>query len=217
LIGGYASADGSQLNTELQYGLGFVVKELGFIVKAMESAKLDKDTLVIIEAKRGQSPINLALHDGPYNAAPGCAQATTDDVAWVWLTPQMQKSSCSGAKANLLSQKSTLSIDTLLDKSDLGPLYRNPFGNNRTPDFIAITEVGLIYTSGTKLEHGGFAKDDRNVALLVSNPSITGGIVNDDVETRQIAPTILDVLGINPKELDGARKETSKVLPGFRE
>jgi len=35
------------------------------------------------------------------------------------------------------------------------------------------------------------------------------------VETRQIAATILNVLGINPKELDGARKENSKVLPGL--
>jgi len=76
---------------------------------------------------------------------------------------------------------------------------------------------GLIYTSGTKLaEHGGFyIPDDRNVALLVSNPKINPATVNDNVETRQIAATILNVLGINPKELDGARKENSKVLPGL--
>jgi hypothetical protein len=75
---------------------------------------------------------------------------------------------------------------------------------------------GLIYTSGSKLaEHGGFAKDDRNVGLLVSNPSITMATVNDDVETRQIAATILDVLGINCRELDGARRENSKALPGL--
>ena len=109
-------------------------------------------------------------------------------------------------------------IDTLLDKSDLAPLYGNPFGNNRTPDFIARTIHGLIYTSGTKLaEHGGFfVPDDRSVALLVSNPSITRpAVINDDVETRQIAPTILSVFGINPKELAGARRENSKVLPGL--
>jgi len=35
------------------------------------------------------------------------------------------------------------------------------------------------------------------------------------VETRQIAATILDALGINPKELEGARQENSKVLPGI--
>jgi len=115
-----------------------------------------------------------------------------------------------------LANATTLGIDTLLDKSALAPLYDNPFGNNRTPDFIAITTPGLIYTSGSKLaEHGGFAEDDRNVGLLVWNPGITAATVNDNVETRQIAPTILNALGINPKELAGARQENSKVLPGL--
>jgi len=132
------------------------------------------------------------------------------------LSPQMQKGSYKAAKAYLSSQATILGIETLLDKSALAPLYGNPFGNNRTPDFIAVTKHGLIYTSGSKLaEHGGFAKDDRNVALLVSNPSIIGAINNDDVETRQIAATMLDVLGINSKELEGARRENSKPLPGL--
>ena len=129
----------------------------------------------------------------------------------------MQQSSYKAAEAYLLSQATPLGIVTLLDKSALAPLYSNPFGNNRTPDFIAVTMHGLIYTSGTKLaEHGGFyIPDDRNIALLVSNPKINPATVNDNVETRQIAATILNVLGINPKELGGARKENSKVLPGL--
>jgi arylsulfatase A-like enzyme len=221
LVGGYKNADGSLLNTGLQYGLDFVDKELGFMISALQNAKLDKDTLVIIEAKHGQSPINLALRqavsDKPYNATPGLGSKTTDDVALLWLTPQMQQSSYKAAETYLLSQATPLGIVTLLDKSALAPLYGNPFGNNRTPDFIAVTVHGLIYTGGTKLaEHGGFfVPDDRNVALLVSNPSITAATVNDDVETRQIAATILDVLGINSKELEGARRENSKVLPGL--
>ena len=224
LVGGYANADGSALNTGLQYGLDFVDYELGQMIMALHNTGLENDTLVIIEAKHGQSPINVNLKqdfdDSPYNATPGFGSngsKTTDDVALVWLSPQMQQGSYKAAEAYLLSQKSTLGIDTLLDKSDLAPLYGNPFGNNRTPDFIARTIHGLIYTSGTKLaEHGGFfIPDDRNVALLVSNPSITAATINDDVETRQIAATILSVRGINPKELEGARKENSKVLPGL--
>lgn len=224
LVGGYANASGSQLNTGLQYGLDFVDTELGFMIKALQKAGLHKDTLVIIEAKHGQSPIDVTLRqavsDSLYNATPGFkpnGSKTTDDVALVWLSPQMQQTSYKAAEAYLLSQKTPLGIDTLLDKSAFAPLYGNPFGNNRTPDFIAVTVHGLIYTGGTKLaEHGGFfVPDDRNVALLVSNPSITGATVNDNVETRQIAATILNVLGINPKELDGARKENSKVLPGL--
>lgn len=224
LVGGYANADGSELNTGLKYGLDFVDYELGQILAALQKANLYKNTVVIIEAKHGQSPINVqlrqAVDDSPYNATPGFksnGSKTTDDVALVWLSPQMQKDSYNAAEAYLLSQATLLGIDTLLDKSDLTPLYGNPFGNNRTPDFIAVTTHGLIYTSGTKLaEHGGFFKpDDRNVALLVSNPSITAATLNDNVETRQIAPTILTILGINPNELVGARKENSKPLPGL--
>jgi arylsulfatase A-like enzyme len=223
LVGGYANADGSQLHTGLEYGLNFVDTELGFILAALQESGLDKDTLVIIEAKHGQSPINVqlrqAVSDAPYEMTPGLSNGskTTDDVALVWLSPQMQQTSYKAAQAYLLSQATTLGIDTLLDKSALAPLYGNPFGNNRTPDFIAVTIHGLIYTSGTKLaEHGGFfSPDDRNVALLVSNPSITAATRNDNVETQQIAATILTVLGINPKELAGARKENSKPLPGL--
>jgi len=173
--------------------------------------------LVIIEAKHGQSPINHALRQAvsaqPYSLTPGVAQVTTDDVALIWLSPQFQQTDYKAAEAYLAK---TLGIDTLLNKSALAPLYGNPFGNNRTPDFIAITTPGLIYTSGSKLaEHGGFTQDDRNVALLVSNPSIIAATVNDSVETRQIAATILDVLGINPKELEGARTENTRALPGL--
>jgi len=109
-----------------------------------------------------------------------------------------------------------LGISKLLDKDELAELYGNPFGNNRTPDFIAITDQGLIYTSGTKLaEHGGFARDDRNVALLVSNPGLPRRIVMDKVETRQVAPTILRALSIRPSELKSVREEETKVLPDF--
>ena len=226
LVGGYKNASGSELNTGLEYGLDFVDTELGFIVAELQSAGLDKDTLVIIEAKHGQSPIDVTLRvrgdDSPYDATPGFGpngSKTTDDVALVWLSPQTQKGSYKAAEAYLLSQATPLGIVNLLDKSDLAPLYGNPFGNNRTPDFIAVTTHGLIYTGpkNTKLaEHGGFfVPDDRSVALLVSNPSITAAIVKDDVETRQIAPTILSVFGINPNELEGARRENSKVLPGL--
>jgi hypothetical protein len=103
-----------------------------------------------------------------------------------------------------------------LDKDELAELYGNPFSNNRTPDFIAITDHGVIYTGGSKLaEHGGFTMDDRNVALMVSNPSIAHRTVADEVETRQIAPTILRALSINPKELKGVRQEATEPLPGL--
>src|SRR5262249_50338279 len=194
--------------------------QLGAMVSALQVAGLEQSTLIIITAKHGQSPINLALRkavdDSPYGNTPGIAQFTTDDVGLVWLSPALQQKNYAAAKAYLNSQAGPLGITKLLDKDELAELYGNPFGNNRTPDFIAITEHGLIYTGGTKLaEHGGFANDDRNVALLVSNPGFARKLVADQVETRQVAPTILRALSIRPSELDGVREEGTKALPGL--
>ncbi len=220
LIGGYADAIGQHPNNGLQLGLDYVDAQLGAIVAALQAAKLDKDTLVIVSAKHGQSPINVALRqavdNSPYTNAPDFAASADDDAGLIWLGPQQQWADYLAAKAYILSQKTALGIVTLLDKDALTKLYQNPFTDNRTPDFIAITTHGLIYTSGTKLaEHGGFANDDRNVALLVSNPGIAARTINAPVETRQIAPTILQCLGLDPDELKSVRVEDTQVLPGF--
>ena len=51
--------------------------------------------------------------------------------------------------------------------------YNDPTVDPRTPDIIVTPNVGVTY-SGSKAklsEHGGFAHDDTNVILLLSNPS----------------------------------------------
>ena len=61
----------------------------------------------------------------------------------------------------------------------------------RTPDVIVTPNVGVTYTgSAAKLaEHGGFAHDDTNVILLVSNPAFESTHRVPGVGTSQIAPT----------------------------
>jgi arylsulfatase A-like enzyme len=51
------------------------------------------------------------------------------------------------------------------------------------------------------------------VILLLSNPEFEAKTVHADVSTTQVAPTILKVLGIDPKKLDGVRLEGTAVLP----
>jgi hypothetical protein len=64
-------------------------------------------------------------------------------------------------------------------------------------------------------EHGGFAHDDTNVILLLSNPEFEAKTVHADVSTTQVAPTILKVLGLDPRSLDGVKLEGTGVLPGL--
>ena len=89
--------------------------------------------------------------------------------------------------------------------------------DSRTPDIIVAPNVGVIYTGGKKkiAEHGGFAHDDTNVMMLVSNPSYKPRSINTIVQTAQVAPTILRILGLNPNQLIAVRNEGTQVLPGF--
>jgi hypothetical protein len=92
-----------------------------------------------------------------------------------------------------------------------------PNGNPRTPDITVTPNIGVTYSgSGKKqAEHGGFAHDDTNVIMLLSNPSFSARTVTSPVETYQIAPTILAVLGLDPNELDAVQDEGTQVLPGL--
>jgi hypothetical protein len=95
--------------------------------------------------------------------------------------------------------------------------FNDPLTDSRTPDIIIAPNVGVVYTGGTGkvAEHGGFAYDDRNVVLIVSNPKYKPSTFNDPVETRQIAPTIVKALGLDPTLLDAVRSEHTETLPGL--
>jgi arylsulfatase A-like enzyme len=77
--------------------------------------------------------------------------------------------------------------------------------------------VGVTYSGShaKQAEHGGFAHDDTNVILLVSNPRLAARTVKAAVGTAQVAPTILEALGIDPSALDAVRKEGTGVLPAL--
>lgn len=83
-----------------------------------------------------------------------------------------------------------------------------PNGDPRTPDIIVQPNVGVIYTGSKKkqAEYGGFARDDTQVIMLVSNPNFEASTVTSFVETTQVAPTILQVLGLDPNKLDVSSK-----------
>jgi hypothetical protein len=95
--------------------------------------------------------------------------------------------------------------------------FNDPLVDSRTPDIIVAPNVGVIYTGGTGKvsEHGGFAYDDRNVLLIVSNPKYKAATFLDQVETRQIAPTIVKALGLDPNLLTAVQAEHTETLPGL--
>ena len=74
----------------------------------------------------------------------------------------------------------------------------------------------MIFTGGSKIaEHGGINEDDVHTALLLSLPSFDPQTVRVAVSNQQVAPTILEALGIDPNELQAVQQEKIHALPFF--
>ena len=76
-------------------------------------------------------------------------------------------------------------------------------------------QVGVVYTGGTKIaEHGGDNPGDRDVPLLVYAPGAVRPARRIGwVETTQVAPTVLSLLGLDPDALDAVRTRARRCCP----
>ncbi|ACB95226.1 alkaline phosphatase family protein [Beijerinckia indica] len=222
LTGGYLNAIGTPGNA-LSQQLAFVDKSILEIVNALKTYNRYDDTAIIISAKHGQSPIDPTLRHAikdTYStvlANDGYGFNIADDASLIWLDPSKRTpATLRSTLADLRAASSALGISAILDRNELTKTYRDPATDSRTPDFLVVSNKGVIYTGGSKLaEHGGLADDDRHVALLVSAPGLRGSVDPHPVFTTQIAPTILQLLGIPADELQAVQIENTRALPGL--
>jgi hypothetical protein len=165
-----------------------------------------------------------AVYSDPNNGL-GLAE---DDISQIWLADSGRTSA---AVTDLENAATAIGLGQIYYGASLNTLFNPPGvpttpgpccklregGDPRTPDIVVIPNVGVVYTGGTKKqsEHGGYAWDDTNVMLLVSNPELRARTVDSFVETAQVAPTILRLLGLDPDALDAVRAEGTPVLPGL--
>jgi hypothetical protein len=163
----------------------------------------------------------LPLSESPANSS-GIGP-TEDDVSLVWLSSECTTETAvsmletqSPATANIGGIGEIFSGPAITQL--FNALGLPPNGDPRTPDILTTPNIGVTYLgSGKKLaEHGGFAHDDVNVMLLLSNPSFAPNTVTSPVETLQIAPTILAALGLDPNALQAVQKEHTQVLPAVQ-
>ena len=174
------------------------------------------------------SAIVSALLPAVYNDPNNALGIAEDDISQLWLADSTHTNDAVTALENA---GTTIGLGQILYDGSLTTLFNPPGvpvepgpccaklqgGDPRTPDIVVLPNVGVVYTGGLKKqsEHGGFAWDDTNVMLLVSNPRIDHRTVHSFVETTQVAPTILKVLGLDPNALDAVRSEGTPVLPGL--
>ena len=165
-----------------------------------------------------------AVYSDPNNGL-GLAE---DDISQIWLADSSETTT---AVTALDKAATAIGLGQIYFGASLDTLFNPPGvpnvpgrccklragGDPRTPDIVVIPNVGVVYTGNLKKqsEHGGYAWDDTNAMLLVSNPGIERRTVNSFVETTQVAPTILKILGLDPNRLDAVRKEGTPVLPGI--
>ncbi|MCC8395428.1 alkaline phosphatase family protein [Paraburkholderia sp. MMS20-SJTR3] len=161
------------------------------------------------------------LNDGSGLAGTGFVQ--TDDVGLIWLRDQSQLPAVvKTLKANLSCNAPGICADGPQAYILYGQQLANRFGDparGRTPDIIVQPNPGVIYTSSKSKdeEHGGNSPDDSHLGLVVYVPHAhhAGQVNNERVLTTQVAPTILQLLDVEPGLLQAVALEGTRALPGF--
>jgi hypothetical protein len=244
LPGGY-EADGVTPGPVLKDALHFIDIKVGAIRKAglddstaiiisakhgqspQDPARLTRiDDSPIIDALNAQW---AAKH--PKGVKTLVAFAIDDDGTLMWLNDRSETATAF-AKQFLLSYSGKGNDingnDKLFTHSGLAKVFAGDEaaayfgvqpGDPRVPDVFGISQVGVVYTGkkGKISEHGGANPQDRHVPILVWGPGIGHAVNAGNVETTQVAPTILKLLGLSPNFLQSVKIEHTAVLPvGWR-
>jgi Type I phosphodiesterase / nucleotide pyrophosphatase len=232
--GGYLDAIATPTG-KLLGEIQFADAAIGEMISHLKGHRLLDSTLIIITAKHGQNPIDSPrfnepvttpatlldayLPDSEKPSNPDGIGPTEDDISLIWLSDSTQAENA----VNLLETTSPPSNNVAgIAQIFWGPaitqMFNSPARDPRTPDIIVTPNGGVVFTGSSKklAEHGGFSHDDTNVMMLLSNPSFDRKTIFSPVETTQVAPTILKVLGLDPDDLDAVKIEGTQVLPGVQ-
>jgi len=233
VTGGYLDAAGTPSDALLGE-FKFVDASIAAFVRELKARDLYDSTLIVITAKHGQSPIDPSRYvpqtrvgtspatllsnagfipDSESTNGSGIGP-TEDDVSLLWL----KSSSDTDAAVKMLEDNASatgIGLGQIFYGPSLSINYNDPTKDPRTPDIIVTPNVGVTYSGShaKQEEHGGFAHDDTNVMLLLSLPGFSPRTVHAEVGTAQVAPTILEALGLNPAALLAVRVEGTSVLP----
>ncbi|MBP5976985.1 alkaline phosphatase family protein [Brasilonema sp. CT11] len=208
--------------------LGHTDASVGKIVDALKQKNQFDSTLVVLTAKHGQNPrlqpVTLLSEDtftAPLTAAGiTVVHNVPDDASIIWL----QDPSQAAQAKDILTKLNNPNVEQILIEDDLVKFgFGNPLTDNRAPSLVVKLKPGVVLVSNPNnpskvAEHGGYSEDDTHVPLILIsgglNASVKGSVQTKTVSNKQIAVTILEALGLNPKKLQGVRVEHTPSLPG---
>jgi hypothetical protein len=230
----------------LKGALDYINAKLQSIDEELHARDLANSTAIIISAKHGQSPQDpnslTRIPDAPiieainaewkksHPSAGKLIVAGVDDDAWQSYLSNTSQAAADFVKSYLWNHSATgVAYDgskRTLQHSGLSKIFAGegaaeyfgvPRSDPRHPDVWGVVQVGVVYTTGSKIaEHGGANPADRSVPIVVYAPGVVKPSAHDSsVETTQIAPTILHLLGLDPDALKAVRIEGTQVLPGI--
>jgi Type I phosphodiesterase / nucleotide pyrophosphatase len=238
LGGGYADDLGTP-NSALMDALLHTDASIGRMVTELANQGLTSTTAIIITAKHGESSLDpskrvidttSAIQNvlTPAGFGPkSIAKLTEKTAALIWLTNQSDMAGVAGV-LTLKANETALNIAQILSGESLKLLWPDPLTDPATPDIIVVPNLGVNFepTLNTALpavqaEHGGLNENEIHVPLLVVGGSTNGnaikpGIIRAAVTTTQIAPTILELLNLDPNALQAVQLENVGVLAGLK-
>jgi predicted AlkP superfamily pyrophosphatase or phosphodiesterase len=163
----------------------------------------------------------------PTGSAPGIAKLTEKTAALIWLANQTYTQ----AAAQVLTIKAnevSLNIAQTLSGESLKLLFPDPLTDPATPDLIVVPNLGVNFEPtlnaalpAVQAEHGGMNENETHVPLIIVGGSTNGvainpGVIRAPVTITQIAPTILELLNLDPTALQAVRLENTGVLAGIK-
>jgi hypothetical protein len=225
--GGYTDASGTP-SAPLLDVIEHTDQSSGKMVSALKARGLLDSTLIIITAKHGQAPMDRSkrrivddtiIPNLVNRIQSGLVALSYADgnITSLWLTDQSQTKKVAEA-LNQPSNQSAAGIEKVLWGESLRLMTKDPSQDNRVPDIVVIPNLGSMYAPADEqgiAAHGGFSDDDTHVALLLSSPGLSARIIRTPVQTTQVAPTILQALGLDPGSLQAVQQEKTAVLPGL--
>ncbi|QJC56238.1 hypothetical protein HC248_01540 [Polaromonas vacuolata] len=217
--GGYLDAAATP-DTQVATAMLHTDASLGKMIAALKAQNLFSSTMIVVSSKHGQSPIDRrkVQHVGHFSALPAFASfkedialIVDDSTAMIWMK---NHGKAAALAATIKANPDAFFAQDVLSGEAMTALYGDP-AMGRTPDIIVQPKSGVIYTKkGKKIaEHGGNSADDAHIALLVSAPGLVAKNVHTMVNLTQVAPTVLQALGISPLTLQAVAAEGTLVLP----
>jgi hypothetical protein len=203
--------------------------DLGEIENAYRQAGILRQTMFVITADHGMTPVTRFISPDIVNNAVAHAGTTAPDIAtstadYIWLADQTKAQAVaqnivSAHDPGIQSVYYLNAVGGKLQYTSAGPgglsadmevanqYLLSALMNGREPTVVAFAKEDQSFSStqtGWKADHGGNSWGSQHIPLILAGPGIRGGVIsNAPAQLEDVAPTVLADMGVNPSGMEG--------------